>query len=31
MAKEGSENVWVQELNTHSSAIEQEVLAMTPA
>lgn len=28
MAKDGSENAWIQELNTLSSSIEHEVLAM---
>lgn len=31
MAKDGSENAWIQELNTRSSSIEHEVLAMAPA
>lgn len=31
MAKDGSENAWIQELNTLSSSIEHKVLAMAPA
>lgn len=30
MAQNGSENAWIQELNTLSSSIKHEVLAMAP-